>query len=615
MSKINLINSGVSRAVDTLVTANIRDSLDGELVLSFTLHSADVAYVNDTTTVQHNGQYYNIISYDKGVNGQCPECPVECEHVSYVLNDAQYSLDNFAATGTPAQLLAAALNGTPFSAGIVVPTTSKTVIVNDTASRRAVLYAVAAAVGGEIEYNGYSINLRTHRGSVPYIELLDTDNVTDVSVSHNKRDGTTSYSVVLGRKTTLSAGDNVHIVFTPLSINVNTRIIAVDYNPYNPFEVSIEVGDYVPDIVDTYSSLTTEIKSVRHDFTVADGVFTSRITTDEGNISTLQQTATSFEVRISSTESRITTLDSNLETRIGTYVDGAAGTAKIVLACSATYQTKSAMSGYASDADLANYVLTTSLNASMGAYIDGATGKAKVILACSGTYTTTSATATITSAVDVAEANIALVVGSTRLVGTTGTVNASLIISTINGGTATINTARINLVGYITATNLLTSGQSILNGDNITTGTLSAARIGANNGGSISFGSPILLDTRYRDIAGIENLYFGPYGKISCAGLSTNNLVLKAYSAVEIMDNTGDHGQLNVKKIYHDGNISIDAYYDTYGYSIFIGTNSSYAQTVTIGSNNATVNFVGDVNINGYVPLTASSISSYVVFQ
>lgn len=61
--------------------------------------------------------------------------------------------------------------------------------------------------------------------------------------------------------------------------------------------------------------------------------------------------------------------------------------------------------------------------------------------------------------------------------------NGNTIASLINQTATTIqiSASKINLSGYVTVTNLSTSGQTTINGDNITTGTLNADRINANS--------------------------------------------------------------------------------------------------------------------------------------
>jgi hypothetical protein len=65
--------------------------------------------------------------------------------------------------------------------------------------------------------------------------------------------------------------------------------------------------------------------------------------------------------------------------------------------------------------------------------------------------------------------------------------NNSNIISSINLSpeTVTINASKLNLNGYVTVTNLGTAGATIINGSNITTGSISANRI---NGGTLILG-------------------------------------------------------------------------------------------------------------------------------
>lgn len=86
----------------------------------------------------------------------------------------------------------------------------------------------------------------------------------------------------------------------------------------------------------------------------------------------------------------------------------------------------------------------------------------------------------------------------------------------------------INLTGYVTFNALSGEGTSIINGSNITTGKISADRIGANNGSYITFGSPIYMSALYPQIYGLDAVYFNGastncviWGNNSNAGLNT----------------------------------------------------------------------------------------------
>lgn len=208
---------------------------------------------------------------------------------------------------------------------------------------------------------------------------------------------------------------------------------------------------------------------------------------------------------------------SNLNTLIGQYIDTQAGTAKIVSACSATYLTQTnASNTYLSKTAAANtYVPANTLDTKIGQYIDTQAGTAKVVFACSGTYltqtdaintyTTLGRTAEIVSQISEDEAKIALVVTTS---GQTSTVNSASIVSAINssGSSVIISADKINLTGYLTISagdqrydasgsastavsgleTDLYNGQTTINGGCITTGTVSANRVGA---GTFDMGS------------------------------------------------------------------------------------------------------------------------------
>ena len=356
--KIHLINDGVSRPVDALITARIREGLDSEFTLSFTLTENDTPYIHDNTVVQYGEQYFNVVSYQKDREGRSPTCAAECEHVSYCLNDEAYELEEFVYSGSAAGALKAVLNGTPLSAGTVE--LSGTVNIRLTGgTRKAILLSVAAIIGGEIEYSGYTVNLRGHRGSTDYIELLGTDNVTDVSYSRDVLNGTMAYNVQLGRKTILSCGDNVHIRFTPLEIDVQTRITAIEYNPYNTNEVEIEVGDYVPDILDSLQKTQDRADAATKDAETAK--------------KTASETAASLSEY---------TKKSEISAEVNKYLDSETGQASIVASLSGTYVTADKLSGY---------VEKTELSAEIGAYIDTEAGTAKIVNKLTGTFVKTDA--------------------------------------------------------------------------------------------------------------------------------------------------------------------------------------------------------------------------------
>ncbi|MGM0792437.1 MAG: hypothetical protein ACQEUD_20255 [Bacillota bacterium] len=254
--------STLIQTVRKVMSASLRETLEGEFTLSFTVLAKSALALKTKQLAKLNDQYFEIVQISKSLQGILPVCSVTCEHISYVLNDEIFNIDQFDFTGDPKAGLKQLLSGTPFSAGIVDFTENCTMKINQEVTRRAALKQYIAILGGEIEYAGYQINIRKHRGSSVYQPVMDSKNVTDVSVSHDSRENASSYSISFFKLLNLAVGDNVHIVFRPLGIDVKTRIISLEYNPFYRYDIRVEVGRYKPSISDTFYRIENSMNKI-----------------------------------------------------------------------------------------------------------------------------------------------------------------------------------------------------------------------------------------------------------------------------------------------------------------------------------------------------------------
>jgi hypothetical protein len=252
------------QTIKKVMNANLRETLDGEFTLSFTVLAKSALALKTRQVVKLDGQYFEIVQIRKSIQGDLPICAVLCEHVSYVLNHEMYDISEFDFTGDPKNGLNELLTGTSFTAGIVDYLESVTMKINQRVSKRAALMQYIAILGGEIEYDGYKINIRKHRGSNDYLPVMGSRNVTNVSVSHDSRENSSSYDISFFKLLDLSVGDNVQIVFNPLGINVKTRIISLEYNPFYRYNIRVEVGRYKPSISDTFYKMESSITGVNN---------------------------------------------------------------------------------------------------------------------------------------------------------------------------------------------------------------------------------------------------------------------------------------------------------------------------------------------------------------
>ena len=521
-------------AFPRVLSADVCDKLSGERTLSFSVLASRSQPLAVGMVAKLDGQYYSIVRVSKRIAGGFPVTTAHCEHITYTLNDEKYNLATFVFEGTPAAGMAQLLSGTPFSVGVNEATGRVECAFTDQSplSRRYVLMRFIDACGCEIEYDGYKINLRKHRGSVNRKHLMDGENVTDLAVTEDSRENTQSYEISLFKMADLQAGDEVNITYTPMGVHVEKRIVGIRYDPFYRYTVHIEVGDYIPGILDTLqgaknkadNALKTarDTKDALSDYAKKSDVSASvdtYINSDEGKASIVaslsgtyvtsdaltgyvEKTELSAEVgayidtaagtakivgNLTGTFVKEDALGNyvqktELSAEIGAYIDTAAGTAKIVNNLSGTYQKKS---------DMGSYVTTTTLNTSVAQYIDSSAGKAKIISACSGTYVTgsdlagyakTSALTAVEQSVSNVEAAITL--SSSYSNSTIGTNVYALLqlVSNANSSSIKIKADKIDFTGFTTfvkASDLGASGTTSIDGGRITTGKISADRIEA----------------------------------------------------------------------------------------------------------------------------------------
>lgn len=400
-----------------VLSASLCDKLSGERTLSFSVLASRSQPLSVGMTAKLDGQFYTVVRVSKKIAGGFPVTTAQCEHITYLLNEEQYNLVTFVFEGTPADGMTQLLSGTPFSAGVIEATGRVECAFTDQSplSRRSALMRFIDACGCEVEYDGYKINLRRHRGSTVRKHLMDGENVTDLTVTIDSRENTQSYEISLFKMADLQAGDEMNITYTPMGVNVDTRIISIEYDPFYRYTVRVEVGDYVPNLL---ASTATQLDRVRQEFKAADGKLLSSIQTVDGNLSTLSQTVSGFNTRIENAEGAVSTLSQTVS-GFNTRIENAEGSVS---------------------------TLTQTVN-SFKTRIETAEGN-------------------ITSVTQTANKINWLVKSGTSASDFTMTDRAIKLVAD-----------KIDLSGYVTISALGTAGKTTINGANITTGTIKADRI------------------------------------------------------------------------------------------------------------------------------------------
>ena len=299
------IYQGTSKLYDfhSVLSASLVDRLSGERTLDFSVLASRSQKLLPGMTAWLEGQAYTIVRVARQITSGLPVTSAQCEHISYLLNEEQYNLVTFVYEGTPLGGLNRLLSGTPFSVGVCEANTDVEVAFTEgTLNRRNALMRFIDACGCEVEYDGYKINLRKHRGSTVRKVLMDGKNVTDLSVTLDSREDTQSYEISLFKMADLEAGDEVNITYRPMGVEVDTRIVAITYNPFYRYTVRVEVGDYVPNLL---AAATDRMEGIKQEFRAANGKLESTIQKMDGSLSSLTQTVSGFDTRITTAEGSV----------------------------------------------------------------------------------------------------------------------------------------------------------------------------------------------------------------------------------------------------------------------------------------------------------------------
>ena len=439
MGSLNIYSGSVLQcSFPRVLSASLCDKLSGERTLEFSVLASRSQPLSVGMTVELDGQYYNIVRISKQITGGFPVTTAQCEHISYILNDAAYNLVTFVFEGTPTAGLTELLSGTPFSVGTVEATERVEAAFTDQSplSRRNALMRFIDACGCEVEYDGYVIHLRKHRGSTVRKPLMDGENVTNLSVTIDGRENTAAYEISLFKMADLQAGDEVNITYTPMGIQADTRIVSIQYNPFYRYTVRVEVGDYVPNLM---ASTATQMDRIRQEFRAADGRLESTIESVDGELSQLTQTISGFDLRISTAEGAV----SELSLTVGGFDTRIADAEGAVSSLSQT------VSGF-------------------DTRIENAEGS---VSALSQSITS------ITTRIETAEGNISTVTQTADKINWLIASGTSSSNFTMTDRAIKLVADTIDLSGYVTISALGTAGKTTINGSNITTGTIHADRI------------------------------------------------------------------------------------------------------------------------------------------
>jgi hypothetical protein len=269
-SKIKILDASLTELATIAIASSASriEKINSDNLLNFSVRvrSGYGDYIADDSIFDLDGDYFDLAYCKKEQQGDGKlMISVEAEHVSYRLNNAAYNVTTFTEIGSPTAILTAILSGTGFTVGTVDFTDTMTFSLQEAASRRVLLMQFAAYVGGELEFSGFTISLLTQRGSATPTALTVGKDVTVISKALDKRqlDGEgnpiVSYTCGVYKGASLNLGDVVTLDYDALDISTSLRVVSKAYDPYNPNNVSVEIGNYVNSLEDDLYRIETDM--------------------------------------------------------------------------------------------------------------------------------------------------------------------------------------------------------------------------------------------------------------------------------------------------------------------------------------------------------------------
>ena len=331
----------------------------------------------------------------------------------------------------------------------------------------------------------------------------------------------TTYKIVAdaiyGGTLTLGGKSNGNGVMTVLDEN-GGQVVRIDKDGlmFSFGDKSLTAESITDEFADIEAGVSDNAASITTLEQTANGL-SSRVSTAEGDITILEQTSSSITARIEDAEGNISILEQTVngfETRI-TNAEGDASDA-LATAEALVFRVSTA------EGDISTLEQT-------------ANGLSSRVSTAEGTISTVSQTA-----------------NKVNWLIKSGTSSSNF---TLTDRAISLVADNIDLTGYVTFSALSTAGQTTINGSNITTGSISASRIGANNGSYITFGSPIYMSTTYPQIYGLDAIYFNGTSR-NCVIYGNNENI--GLNVVQIRATGGlyyHNGTYNYP-IVHSGNIA-----------------------------------------------------------
>lgn len=269
--------------LDNLIddTVSIKRVVNGEFTLTFNAYERELKseYFYTENSIVIEDQTFDI-KYIEQEHRDDITYKIQCEHVNYRLQDGEANTHKtYTKIGTPKQILEDVLVGTGFTVGTVSFTDIITITTSNEITKKELIYEIANQLGGELEYTdkGFTINLLETIGQSTGFQVRFGKNLRGVRKTIDSRGGLKTYYEVdmvdlrnsneyiqngLQDLEKLGVGDTIRIVDQVIGLDVENRVVSMEYNPIFSINVSLEIANNIELITDKISQIQTDIKNI-----------------------------------------------------------------------------------------------------------------------------------------------------------------------------------------------------------------------------------------------------------------------------------------------------------------------------------------------------------------
>lgn len=267
--------SGAPLAVmNNIVSNSLKRKINADYTFDFKCFKEDfkTEHIKFDNLVFAAGQTFDINYIDEG-HSSGVDYDVKCEHVFYRL--IKDKLDNYANTGTPADILAHILQGTEFTVGTIDFTAPIVFAVNRNTNKMSLVIAMANALGGELDFSneGFAIDIKQTIGTDNGYQIRIKKNLEQINKIVDRRgDLKATYKIGLidifksdemilkGLKDleTLGLGDKANVVDETINVDVSLFVVEEERDVIKSEKINVVLGDSFDYLSDDISYIKSQ---------------------------------------------------------------------------------------------------------------------------------------------------------------------------------------------------------------------------------------------------------------------------------------------------------------------------------------------------------------------